>query len=74
MFAATVFELYKNRADLNADGLGLIGIGFLAAFLSALLVVRWLIGFITRHGFGPFAWYRILVGGGLLFAVMAGII
>ena len=42
----------------------MIAIGFVAAFLSALIVVRWLIGFVSRRGFGPFAWYRIAVGRG----------
>ncbi len=62
MAAATVYALYKERDLLHADDLGLIAIGFLAAFLSALLVVRWLVGFVGRHGFAPFAWYRILLG------------
>ena len=39
----------------------MIAVGFVAAFLSALMVVRWLIGFVSRHGFAPFAWYRIAV-------------
>jgi undecaprenyl-diphosphatase len=39
-----------------------IAIGFAAAFVSALLVVKWFVGFVGRHGFGPFAWYRIVVG------------
>ncbi|MCC6719154.1 MAG: undecaprenyl-diphosphate phosphatase [Acetobacteraceae bacterium] len=62
MFGATVYDLYKNRAGLNLDGGLLIAVGFIAAFLVALLVVRALIGFITRHGFAPFAWYRIALG------------
>jgi undecaprenyl-diphosphatase len=37
-------------------------VGFAAAFLTALLVVRALIGFVARHGFAPFAWYRIALG------------
>ncbi|MFN7398837.1 MAG: undecaprenyl-diphosphate phosphatase [Sandaracinobacter sp.] len=62
MAAATVYALYKERDLLNFDDLGLIAIGFATAFLSALLVVRWLVGFVARHGFAPFAWYRIAVG------------
>jgi len=46
-----------------------IALGFVAAFVSALIVVRWLIGFVSRHGFAPFAWYRIAVG-----VVMAGLL
>ena len=62
MFGATVYDLYKNRAGLNLDGGLLIAVGFIAAFLAALLVVRALIGFVARHGFAPFAWYRIALG------------
>jgi undecaprenyl-diphosphatase len=62
MLAASVYDLYKNWDLLSADSFLVIAVGFVAAFLSALLVVRWLIGFVSRHGFGPFAWYRIVVG------------
>lgn len=62
MFAAVLYDLYKNRDTLTLDGAGLIAIGFVTAFLTALLVVRWAIGFISRHGFGVFAWYRIALG------------
>ena len=69
MVAATAYDVYKNRAALSLDDAQVIAIGFVVAFVSALIVVRWLIGFISRHGFGPFAWYRILVG-----ALMLGIL
>ena len=63
MAAATAYSLYQERHLLTLDGLGLIAIGFVVAFLSALLVVRWLVDFVGRHGFAPFAWYRIGLGG-----------
>jgi undecaprenyl-diphosphatase len=69
MFAATAYDLYKNRAVLSLDDVQVIAVGFVVAFVSALVVVRWLIGFISRHGFGPFAWYRIVVG-----ALMLGLL
>lgn len=73
MFAATVYDLYKNRDFLDADGLGLIAIGFVVAFLAALAVVKTVIAFISRHGFVPFAWYRIVIGAVMLsFLVMRG--
>lgn len=62
MAAATVYDLYKNMGNLNGEDFSIIAIGFIASFLSALLVVRTFIGFIARHGFAPFAWYRIAVG------------
>ena len=39
-----------------------IALGFTVAFLAALLVVRTVVGFVARHGFAPFAWYRIALG------------
>lgn len=71
MFAATVYDLYKNRAVLSFDNSLIIAVGFVLAFVSALFVVRTFIGFVGRHGFVPFAIYRIVVGLvmlGLLFA------
>ncbi len=62
MLGAATYDLYKNRAVLEVGNIGLIAIGFAVAFLSALLVVRWLVNFVGRHGFAPFAWYRIALG------------
>ncbi|WP_439596729.1 undecaprenyl-diphosphate phosphatase [Falsiroseomonas sp.] len=62
MFAATAYSLYKARAELDLSAAGQIGIGFLTAFLVALVVVRWLMSVITRIGFTPFGYYRIALG------------
>ena len=62
MTGATVYSLYKNWSTLSLDGSALIVIGFIAAFFSALLVVKTFIAFISRHGFAPFAYYRIVFG------------
>ncbi|TAL02543.1 MAG: undecaprenyl-diphosphate phosphatase [Rhodospirillaceae bacterium] len=62
MLGATVFDIYKNRATLSVDGAQLIAVGFVVAFIVALFVVRWMIGFISKHGFAPFAYYRIAIG------------
>jgi undecaprenyl-diphosphatase len=62
MVAATAYDLFKNRASLTLDGAGLIAVGFIVAFICAVLVVRTVIGFINRYGFVPFAWYRIAIG------------
>ena len=62
MLGATVFDLWKSRDALSANGIGLIAIGFVTAFVVALPVVRGLIGFVGRHGLVPFAWYRIALG------------
>lgn len=66
MTGATAYSLYKNWAELSFDNLGLIAAGFACAFLAALVVVKAAIAFITRHGFAPFAWYRIGFGGLML--------
>lgn len=62
MLAATVYDLYKNWAQLSFDDGPLIAVGFVTAFLSAMLVVRTLIAFVSRNGFAPFAYYRIIIG------------
>ena len=62
LLVATVYQLYKERALLNADDLGMWVVGFLAAFASAFLCVRWLLRYISSHDFVPFAWYRIVFG------------
>ncbi len=62
MFAATVYDLYKNRELLVMDDLALFGVGFFAAFIAALLTVKALLSFVTRHSFVPFAYYRIVFG------------
>jgi undecaprenyl-diphosphatase len=66
MFGATAYDLFRNRDAISADGALVIAIGFGAAFLTALLVVRAVVGFVARHGFAPFAWYRIALGSGML--------
>lgn len=72
MTAATVYDIYKNWQTLSLDNAGLVAIGFVSAFLAAMLVVRTAIAFISRHGFVPFAWYRIAVGGAMLAVLLAG--
>lgn len=62
MVGAFSYDLYKNHSLLAFDDVAAIGIGFVVAFLTALFVVRGFLGFVTRHGFTPFAWWRIIVG------------
>jgi undecaprenyl-diphosphatase len=66
LLAATIYELYRERALLSADELGMWMAGFVSAFVSAFLCVRWLLRFIATHDFTPFAWYRIAFGGVVL--------
>jgi len=62
MAGAFVFDLVANRDLLSADDALTIGVGFVMAFVSGVVVVRSLLGFVSRYGFAPFAWWRIVVG------------
>jgi undecaprenyl-diphosphatase len=62
LFAATGYSIWKERALLSAADIPLFSVGFVAAFLSAFVVVRWLIRYVSTHDFSVFAWYRILFG------------
>jgi undecaprenyl-diphosphatase len=62
MLAASAYSLLKVRSEISADGLGQIAIGFIAAFVVALVTVRWVLAVISRIGFTPFGWYRIGLG------------
>ena len=68
---ATALQLYKHRDAITADSLGLIAIGFVVAFVVALAVVKAFLAVVTRHGFAPFAWYRIAAGIAALFWLSA---
>jgi undecaprenyl-diphosphatase len=71
MAGAFVFDLYKNKDVLSMDDAVLIGIGFVAAFITALFVVRGLLNYVSRHGFALFGWWRLIVGGVGLAALLA---
>jgi len=73
MGAAVVYDLYQTWDQLDFSDAGLIAVGFATAFLTALAVVRLLLDFVSRHGFAPFAWWRIVVGLGGLALLAAGV-
>jgi undecaprenyl-diphosphatase len=62
MVGAFAFKLYKTRNELTFDDFSLIAVGFVAAFVSGLFVVRSLLAFVSRRGYAPFAYWRILIG------------
>ena len=62
MAGAFVVDLYKNYDKLSPNDMTLIVIGFVCAFVSAFLVVKTLLSYVTRHGFAPFAYWRIILG------------
>lgn len=72
MLAATVYDLYKNRALLTADATLDIAIGFIVSFIVAYVVVKTFIAFIGRYGLQPFGWYRIAAGLALLGYIALG--
>jgi undecaprenyl-diphosphatase len=66
MFAATFYSLYKEWHHLTIADVPVFAVGFIAAFLGGLAVVRFLLAYVGQHSFAPFAWYRIVFGGLLL--------
>jgi len=66
MLGATVLELADNGAEMAAGagsvGWGEIAVGFVVSFIVALVVIRAFVAYVSRHGFAPFAWYRIVAG------------
>jgi undecaprenyl-diphosphatase len=62
MVGAFAYDLYKSRADMTTDHLGIIAIGFVVSFITAIIVVKTFLNYVTRHGFALFAWWRVIVG------------
>ncbi len=62
MAGAFTYDLMKNYNILTTNDIISISVGFVAAFFAALIVVRGFLGFVSQHGFAPFAWWRIIVG------------
>lgn len=73
MLGAASLNLWEARDALSADAISMIAVGFVSAFLSALVVVRAVVGFVSKHGFAPFAWYRIGLGALILLLLAAGV-
>ncbi|HEX9472558.1 undecaprenyl-diphosphatase, partial [Pseudomonas aeruginosa] len=59
----------KHWGALSSDDIGVFAMGFIASFAFALLAIRLLMRYLTGHGFGVFAWYRIALGTLILVAV-----
>ncbi len=63
MAGAFAYDLYKNWDVLDRGDVANIALGFVVAFIAAVFVVRFLLDFVSKHGFALFAWWRIIVGG-----------
>ena len=72
MGAAVAYDLYKNRGALDFAAVWDIAIGFGVAFLTAVLVVPWVLGYVGRNGYALFGWWRIIVGSAALAALLLG--
>jgi len=63
---ATTLELARHHDELLAGasgvGFGTVAVGFVVSFVVAIVVVKAFVHYISRHGFAPFAWYRIAAG------------
>ena len=64
MLGATTLEVVKNHQELTSGHIdwSLVGVGFVVSFLVAIVVIRWFVELISRRGFAPFGWYRIVAG------------
>ena len=74
LLAACAYDFLRNRALFSAQDLQGLAIGFVAAFAAAFLCVRWLIRYVSRHDFVPFAWYRIAFGLLILVTAWMGLV
>jgi undecaprenyl-diphosphatase len=72
LMAAGAYDMLKNRALFSSSDLGMFGVGLAAAFVSAFVVIRWLIRYVATHDFQPFAWYRIAFGAVVLLTAYFG--
>jgi undecaprenyl-diphosphatase len=71
MFAATLFDLYSSRDLLTSADVPILAIGFVVSFISALVVVRSFLQYVSHRSFAIFAWYRIAFGLLLLWVLRA---
>jgi undecaprenyl-diphosphatase len=72
MGAAVFYDLWQNRDVLDFGAMWEIAVGFAVAFLTAVIVVRWVLNFISRNGYALFGWWRIIVGTAALVALQLG--
>jgi undecaprenyl-diphosphatase len=72
MIGAFAYDFYKSRAEMTLDHLGIVAIGFVVSFITAIIVVKTFLEYVTRHGFALFAWWRVIVGTLGLIALATG--
>jgi undecaprenyl-diphosphatase len=74
LVAAGAYSLWKSRDLLSLADAPSFAVGFVAAFVSAFACIRWLIRYVSRHDFVPFAWYRIAFGAVILLTAWTGLV
>lgn len=62
MLGAATYDLIRNADMLTSDNLINISVGFISAFIAALIVVQALVKFVAKHTLRVFAWYRVILG------------
>jgi|SRR5689334_16104 len=72
MVGAFAYDFYKSHGDMTMNNLGLIAIGFVVSFITAMIVVKTFLTYVQRHGFVLFAWWRVIVGSLGLIALALG--
>jgi undecaprenyl-diphosphatase len=70
--AAVAYDLFQSREVLDFSAVWDIAVGFAVAFVTAILVVRWVLSYISRHGYALFGWWRIIVGSAALLGLWLG--
>ena len=73
MAGAFAYDLYKNHAQMSSGNAALVAVGFIVSFISAWFVVKTFLGYVTRHGFTLFVWWRVAVGTAGLIALAVGL-
>ena len=72
MAGAFAYDLYKSHGQMSSGNTILIAVGFAVSFVCAWIVVKTFLGYVQRHGFGLFAWWRVVVGSLGLIALALG--
>jgi undecaprenyl-diphosphatase len=74
LVAAGGYDLWRHRGLFSFDDLGMFGVGLAMSFVSAFVVIRWLVRYVATHDFRPFAWYRIAFGVVVLATAWSGVV
>lgn len=71
MLAATILDVYKNPSSLQGNQFGLIAVGFIVSFITAIIGIKFLIKYIQKNDFQSFGWYRIVLGALVFISMLA---